>query len=105
MEPTLPAGSLVAISPLRGDPSFGAIVVVRRANGTEQIKRVVATPGERFRVGADEFVLGEGQYAVAGDDRARSTDSRHHGPVARDEIAGVARVCYWPPRSWRIFPR
>lgn len=105
MEPTLPAGSLVATSILRGDPSFGSIVVVRRSDGTEHIKRVVATPGERFRVGADEVVLGEGQYAVAGDDRTRSTDSRHYGPVARKEITGVARACYWPPRSWRLFAR
>ena len=105
MEPTLPAGSLVAVSPLRGDPSFGSIVVVRRSDGTEHIKRVVATPGDRFRVGTDEITLGENHYAVAGDDRARSTDSRHHGPVARQEIAGVARVCYWPPRSWRLFSR
>lgn len=105
MEPTLPAGALVAMAPLRGDPSFGSVVVVRRSDGTEHIKRVVATPGERFRVGADEIVLGEHQYAVAGDDRDRSTDSRHYGPVAREEIAGVARVCYWPPRSWRLFSR
>jgi len=105
MDPTLPAGSLVAMSPLRGDPSFGSVVVVRRSDGTEHIKRIVATPGERFRVGAEEITLGEEQYAVAGDDRARSTDSRHYGPVAREEIVGVARACYWPPRSWRLFAR
>jgi hypothetical protein len=105
MDPTLPAGSLVAMSPLRGDPSFGCVVVIRRSGGTEHIKRIVATPGERFRVGVDEITLGEEQYAVAGDDRARSTDSRHHGPVAREEIVGVARACYWPPRSWRLFAR
>lgn len=105
MQPTLPPGSLVAMSRLRGDPSFGSIVVVRRSDGTEHIKRVVATPGDRFRVGADMVTLGEDQYAVAGDDRAHSTDSRHYGPVTREEIAGVVRVRYWPPWSWRLFAR
>ncbi|MGH2784702.1 MAG: S26 family signal peptidase [Actinomycetota bacterium] len=105
MEPTLPAGSLVAIAPLRDDPRFGAVVVVRRPDGAEHVKRVVATPGERFTVGADEVTLGFDRYAVAGDDRSRSTDSRHYGPVDRSDITGVARVCYWPPSAWRVFNR
>lgn len=105
MEPTLPAGSLVAVAPMRDHPRFGAVVVVRRPGGVEHVKRIVATPGGRFAVGADEITLGFDQFAVAGDDRARSTDSRHYGPVDRSEISGVARVCYWPPSAWRVFYR
>lgn len=105
MEPTLPAGALVAVSPLRGDPSFGAVVVVRRPDGSEHLKRIVATPGGSVRLDGSEVVLGAAQYAVAGDNRPRSTDSRHYGPVARGNVVAVARVCYWPPRSWRLLYR
>ena len=75
------------------------VVVVRRPDGSEHLKRMVATPGERF----EGALLGDGEYAVAGDNRNASTDSRHYGPVRRDEIVAVARFCYWPPRAWRFF--
>ena len=89
MSPTLPRGSLVAVSPLRGDPPVGAIVVVRRPDGTEHLKRVAeAMPGGRF--------------LVLGDNTAASTDSRHYGPVLRNDVVAIARVCYWPPRSWKV---
>jgi signal peptidase I len=99
MSPTLRAGSLVAVSPLRGAPQPGAIVVVRRPDGTEHLKRIAALPGERF----GEAALGPGEYAVLGDNRDASTDSRHYGPVRRDELVAIARFCYWPPRAWRVF--
>lgn len=105
MEPTLPAGSLVAVSPLQSDPSFGSVVVVRRPDGSEHLKRIVGTPGDRLRFDGTEVVLEPDRYAVAGDNRSRSTDSRRYGPVARDDVVAVARVCYWPPRSWRILYR
>jgi signal peptidase I len=105
MEPTLPSGSLVAVSPLRGEPSFGAVVVVRRLDGSEHLKRIVGTPGDRVRLVAGEITLPPGRFAVVGDNRSRSTDSRHYGPVTREEVVGVARACYWPPRSWRLLPR
>ena len=105
MEPTLPAGSLVAVSPLRAQPAYGAVVVVRRPDGSEHLKRVVGTPGARVRLEAGEVTLGAGRFAVVGDNRSRSTDSRHYGPVTREEVVGVARVCYWPPPSWRLLYR
>jgi len=105
MEPTLPGGSLVAVAPARRAPGFGAIVVVRQPDGSEHVKRIVGAPGDRVRLGAAEVTLGSGEFAVAGDNRARSTDSRHYGPIRKDQIVGVARLCYWPPRSWRLLPR
>lgn len=105
MEPTLPAGSLVAVSPLRGEPAYGSVVVLRRPDGSEHLKRIVGMPGDRVRVDASEIVLGLEQFAVAGDNRSRSTDSRHYGPVTREDLVAVARLCYWPPRSWRLFYR
>lgn len=104
MEPTLRDGDLLAVAPPSGAVSLGSIVVVRRPGGAEDVKRVIGTPGDRLRVGATEIVLGPGQFAVAGDDRERSTDSRHYGPVAEQDVVGVVRGCYWPPRSWRLFP-
>ena len=104
MEPTLPAGSLVVVEALRKAPEFGSVVVVRRPGGDEHLKRIVATPGDRVRLGGEDVTLGPDEFAVAGDNRARSTDSRHYGPVGRDQIVGIARFCYWPPRSWRLLP-
>ncbi len=105
MEPTLPAGSFVAVSPLRGEPSYGAVVVVRRPDGSEHLKRIIGTPGDRLRLEGGETTLPPGRFAVAGDNRSRSTDSRHYGPVTRKEVVAVARACYWPPRSWRLLSR
>lgn len=44
-----------------------------------------------------EIDLGSDHFFVMGDNRFRSTDSRHFGPIHRDAIWGrtVARV--WPP--------
>ncbi|MGH2727646.1 MAG: S26 family signal peptidase [Actinomycetota bacterium] len=104
MEPTLPAGSLVAVARIRRSPGYGTVVVVRRPDGAEHLKRIVGSPGDRVLLGGSEIRLGADEFAVAGDNRARSTDSRHYGPVRREQIVGVARVCYWPPRSWRLLP-
>ncbi len=104
MEPTLPDGAFVAVAPLRRAPAYGSVVVVRRHDGTEHLKRIVATPGDRVRREGAQLILGADEFAVAGDNRARSTDSRHYGPVSKEQIAGVARLCYWPPRCWRLLP-
>lgn len=105
MLPTLPSGALLAVSAPSSDPAYGSVVVVRRPDGSEHVKRIIGVPGDRIRLnGARETLLRDDEYAVRGDNRARSTDSRHYGPVARDQIVGRARVCYWPPRCWRVLP-
>ena len=68
---------------------MGAIVVVRRPDGTEHLKRIAE-------------VREDGRFVVLGDNPAASTDSRHYGPVSRGDVVALARVCYWPPRSWRV---
>jgi signal peptidase I len=102
MEPTLPDGALVAVSVGSTEPKRGSVVVVRRPDGTEHLKRVVAVSGDRF-VHADGVAstIEAHMYAVAGDNPDASTDSRHYGPVGRHEIVGVARLCYWPPPAWK----
>lgn len=102
MTPTLPAGAFVAVSAGRRKIRRGTVVVVRRPDGHEHIKRVVGVPGDPFE-SADgrATTLRSHEYAVAGDNSAASTDSRYYGPVRREQIVAVARVCYWPPGAWR----
>jgi signal peptidase I len=47
-----------------------------------------------LRLGVDEF-------AVLGDRRDRSTDSRRFGPVRRNDLIAIVRFAYWPPRRMR----
>jgi len=106
MMPTLSPGALVAVSSLRGEPALGSVVVVRRLDGGEHLKRIVALPGDTLQTASGDSVpLGEGWYGVAGDNLNASTDSRHYGPVSREDIVAVARACYWPPRAWRLLRR
>ena len=105
-------------------PDRGAVVVVRAdwGAGPEYLKRIVGLPGERVQykdgqlfigggavpepylrlppIPLDEpplsWTLGDGDYLVFGDNRHRSADSRHHGPVPRSALVGVAYFRYWP---------
>ena len=45
--------------------------------------------------------LGAGEFAVLGDRRDRSTDSRSFGPVRRNDLIAIVRFAYWPPRRMR----
>jgi signal peptidase I len=51
----------------------------------------------------DQLQLAEDQFAVLGDNSARSNDSRFFGPVAGDSIKGVVKYVYFPPERWRSF--
>ena len=128
MRPTLEPGQRVAVGPVRGTPQRGAVVVLRRP-GREVVKRVVGLPGERVRLvggrlevdgrelpepyvagpppgqGAVELdvQLGRDELLVLGDSRGHSTDGRSFGPVRGDDLTGVVRFAYWPPR--RLLPR
>ena len=106
MEPTLPAGAFLAVRLATGDLSLGQVVVVRRPDAREDVKRIIAGPGDRFALADGTHVrLAPHEFAVAGDNRGASTDSRQYGPVKEKEIVAVARFCYWPPRAWKVFSR
>ena len=128
MMPTLREGDYLLVRrredyvrPLRrGD------VIVVETEGRIQLKRIVGLPGESvvFRdgtllvdderlkeqylrglpphpgLGCFRFALASDEYFLMGDNRARSTDSRHYGPVTRSSIGGRVVFLVWPPTRW-----
>src|SRR6266511_1484507 len=115
------AGLIVAARRARLEP-----LLVRRA-GLEMVKRVVGLRGEHVRLlngrlevdgrqvaapyaavrpalhgGVELDVrLGGDELAVLGDSRGHSTDSRSFGAVPSEDVIGIVRFAYWPPRRVR----
>ncbi len=130
MEPTLSHGQRLLVRPLdHCDPiARGDIVVAHepRLLHTDYIKRIIGLPGEHVGIGASgvlinehslhepylaeekwlrggpvsQWLLGEDEYLVLGDNRNDSRDSRRFGPLSRDHILGKAWLRYWPPGAW-----
>ena len=120
MAPALRQGDLALVRRRRRSHSLrrGAVVLVRGAAGRrrESLKRIVGLPGETVAISSGDLYvdarrveeryvalgsaedwgplrLGDAEYLVLGDNRARSTDSRSWGPVrARDVLGTVALV-------------
>lgn len=130
MAPTLRQGDYVlvrACEQIGRAPRRGDIVVVALGEG-RHVKRIVGLPDERvvFTEGAllidgqrltepylrglppylgltdTDISLAPDEYFVMGDNRLRSTDSRHGGPVARSSIVGRAIGRVWPPLRWGL---
>ena len=114
MMPTLANGAWVRVDRRayrRSVPRRFDVVLLEhpKRDGFWEIKRVVGLPGERVELVGGELMvdgallddvvsvqdavdnrwqLTAGQYAVLGDNRARSTDSRAFGPVTMRHIIG-----------------
>src|SRR5262249_8504490 len=75
-------------------PRRGEVVVFQspQAAGELLVKRVAALPGETVRLaGATaDTRLPHASYFVVGDNRERSVDSRHGGPIDGSRIVGRA---------------
>lgn len=102
MAPTLLPGDWVLVMTPRRYHA-GDVVVVEHPGrpGYEMVKRLRAVPGDvvgERRLGLDEFW-------VEGDFERASTDSRHFGPVSRDELRAKAMLVYWPARRRRVLRR
>ncbi len=107
MEPTLRPGDRLLVlrwgclrRPRRGD-----VVVAQDPEHAGQfvVKRVAAAPGEPWapphaarRARAAVHLLAPGTYALEGDNRDLSRDSRVYGPVAASLLLG--------PAVWRYLP-
>ena len=130
MMPSLRPDDYLLVRRLKGNrhqPAREDIVVVAMSEQS-QLKRIVALPGESIvfadgllfingerlverylrglpaYLGLDncEFELGSDEYFVMGDNRTRSTDSRHYGPVRSTQIEGRVVCPVWPPRRWAM---
>ena len=104
----------------------GDVVVFHYPRDPEKsyIKRVIALPGDRFRIDRGvvwlngkrqiepyvpeeyrdtrsfaEIVVPEATYFMMGDHRSIPSDSREFGPVDRSLIYGKAVFVYWPTRD------
>ncbi len=92
MEPTLQAGDWL-VATRAGRVRRGSVVVLAHPDGSfDLVKRVSAVPGDVV----DGKRLASTEFLVAGDNRARSSDSRSFGAVAREDIEGVVRFRYRP---------
>jgi len=98
MVPTLMPGDwALAVARRRFRP--GDVVVVEHPGrpGYEMVKRITRGPNERM----DERVLGEDEFWVEGDREDASTDSRHFGPVRREQVKAKVVLVYWPKERRR----
>jgi len=94
MAPTLiPGDWALVVTPSRFER--GDVVVVEHPGrpGFEMVKRIAGVPGDVVAgrsLGADEWWV-EGDFAPG------STDSRHFGPVAPEQMKAKVMLVYWPP--------
>ncbi len=117
------------------DFSTDDIVVIHAPDGSGQdyIKRIIGVPGDVVTIkqgivyvngvakeenythenvptevheyGNDQWILGEDEYFLLGDNRNpdKSLDSRVFGPIAKDQIKSKASVRFWPLSDITIF--
>jgi type IV secretory pathway protease TraF len=61
------------------------------------VKRVGGGPGELI----GDRVLAPDEYWVEGDREEASTDSRHFGPIRREQVKAKVLLVYWPKERRR----
>jgi len=82
MAPSLREGARVYACTI-GRMRVGDVVICRRADAEfDTVKRIVA--------------IEKGDYVIEGDNLTMSTDSRHFGPVNRNEITAKVLFQYYP---------
>lgn len=99
MAPTLlPGDWALVVAPRAYDR--GVVVVVEHPGrpGYELVKRLTGVPGDMV---ADRL-LADDEHWVEGDYPQASTDSRHFGPVTREELKAKVVLVYWPRERRRM---
>lgn len=116
------------------DPERGHVVVFKSPLEKDFIKRIIAVPGEKIKIlggkvyindkllnesylpattftqeglklhDGETLTLPEGQYAVFGDNRNQSYDTRDWGFIEKKDIIGKAWVIYWPLNKMGFVP-
>lgn len=132
MEPSLSEGQRLLVDKLTyrwRSPERGEIIVFNYPADPRRkfIKRVIGLPGDEVMIVGHRLILNgeplsepyirgpifssfgpmtvpDGHVFVLGDNRNNSDDSRFPdvGPIAFDEIVGVARVVYWPLQGMEV---
>lgn len=117
------------LSYILGEPERGDVVVFHYPLQSDRdfIKRIIGLPGEKVTIldgrvyindrlidepyienfcnnkrCDGEWIVGEDEYFVLGDNRGASKDSQDFGPVHEKYIVGRAFVRYWPPEDWAV---
>lgn len=110
MEPALEQGELVVFYRLERDYGNGDIVLVRRENFPQEVKRIAACGKAEIEQNEEGLLVidgevcletepaeggvkfpydvPEGGFFILGDNRKSSEDSRNYGAVGEDEIVG-----------------
>ena len=93
MVPTLMPGDW-ALAVTRRRYRQGDVVVVEHPGrpGYEMVKRIQGGPHELV----GERVLADDEFWVVGDREDVSSDSRHFGPVRREQVKAKVLLVYWP---------
>ena len=92
MAPTLNDGDRMVSQRWGKDVELGSIVILKTSHSEHEIvKRVVGLPGYTILppMAQEAIVLGRHQYWVLGDNLPVSKDSRHFGPITKDDITGI----------------
>lgn len=126
MEPSLQHNDRVIVHRLAyhlGDVERGDVVVFKREDGQDYIKRVIGLPGDTIQIYmgyvylngegiAEPYIMSPvigdkpteiippGMVFVMGDNRNDSSDSRVWGPVSMNDLTGKAVLVYWPPANF-----
>lgn len=100
MSPALYPGDYLiceSLSSTLGLIKKGNLVVIEPPSqpGLRVIKRVAGVESDIINLDANSaLTVPPGHLFVLGDNPARSTDSRSHGPVPTTSVVGVARIRY-----------
>ncbi|MBG0788070.1 MAG: signal peptidase I [Anaerolineaceae bacterium] len=108
MAPTYHNGQILLMNKLAANYQFGDVIVLEQKDQDNYVKRLIGLPGDVIRLesgrilrngielspytcdeeAAITYVLKENEYFVIGDNFKDSIDSRHFGPVSRDDLLG-----------------